>query len=59
MVGVVYAELPEKVVTTGSSNTIPAKKLYHGELHAKVTCQWGNVSRKEDEDGRRQHCEGD
>ena len=64
MVGVVYAKLPEEAVFLGS-NTVPAKKLNHGELHVKVHVISGgikNVSRKEDEDGRRQHghiCEGD
>lgn len=57
MVGMVYTTPPEEAVFL-DSNTIPAKKLNHGQLNAKVHVISGvikNVARKEDEDGKRQH----
>ena len=33
----IYAVVPEEALSMGS-NTIPRKKLHHGELQAKSTC---------------------
>ena len=59
----VYAALPEEAAASLGSNTIPAKKLHHGELHATSTChQWGKLTRKEMRmrgDNTGHICEGD